>query len=185
MDPIFKGLEPTPSPFTRRVIATAGLITLLTGCCSGDRGTPIRNLPQDSFVSHLTGRSNTGLWNRKLALNLKNESDILIHVDRRIPFEEIRRGDIIVFSQPGAVGLICHPVVATGAGWVKTKGHFNTDGDDWPVTRERYAGRVDLVADIAGGGWKPVRNLLAPSAGPVGFVADGEYVANAKTVRDK
>lgn len=131
------------------------------GCACGKNQCDQTSLPQESFVSNLTGRSNIGLWNGRLRLGLKNESDLLIHVNRNIPFERIRCGDIIVFTQPGSSGFICHPVVATGCGWLKTKGNFNAVDDEWPVTRERYAGKVDLVADTDGGTWKTVNNLYA------------------------
>ena len=179
-------IHPTGSPsaaFATRSVAAAALFTLFTGCCHDeDKSCSIANLPEESFVSNLTGHSNTGLWNRRLGLGLKNESDVIIHVDRTIPFEKLRRGDIIVFTQPGAIGFICHPVVATGDGWVKTKGHFNAGSDAWPVTRSRYAGRVDLVAD-AGGQWKAVGNLHDPvRAGNRGapHFSDATYIASAK-----
>lgn len=171
-----------PSCFAPLRIAAAALLALLSGCACYEKNDAIAALPKDSFVSNLTGQSNTGLWNRKLGLNLKNESELMIHVDRTIAFNRLKRGDIIVFTQPGRAGFICHPVVAKGKGWVKTKGNFNAEADEWPVTEARYAGRVDLVSDRSNLNWIPVNKQGTTQRAPAlsdAIGAKGVVVAKA------
>jgi hypothetical protein len=138
----------------------------LSGCAhdeSESSGT-ISNLPEGTFVSNLTGHSNTGLWNKKLGLGIRNESDMYIMVDRKVTFENIRAGDVIVFTQPGSRGLICHPVIAKGKGWIKTKGFNNAECDGWLITPAWYAGKVDCVAATGTGPWRSVPNLHIATA---------------------
>lgn len=135
------------------------LSEFLSGCTNGETGGTISQLPEGAFVSNLTGQSNTGLWNKKLGLGVRNEADMHIMVNRMVKFEKIRIGDIIVFTQPGTCGLICHPVVAKGNGWVKTKGFYNAECDGWLVTADCYAGKVDYVGVTGLGPWRTVPNL--------------------------
>lgn len=137
----------------------------LSGCAHDSGAESLSQLPEGAFVSNLTGHSNTGLWNRKLGLGIRNESDMYILVDRTVSFEKILPGDIIVFTQPGSGGLICHPVVGKGAGWLKTKGFNNAECDGWLVTSAGYAGKVNRVAASGVGPWCAVPNLHSPTPG--------------------
>ena len=58
---------------------------------------------------------------------------------RPVPFEELRTGDVIVFSRDDE--LIVHQVIAKGSGSVVTQGTANEQPDD-PVSREEYRARV-------------------------------------------
>ena len=58
---------------------------------------------------------------------------------RPVPFEELRTGDVIVFSRDGE--LIVHQVIAKGSGSVVTQGTANEQPDE-PVSREEYRARV-------------------------------------------
>lgn len=82
--------------------------------------------------------------------------DVLV-VDGKIPFEEIKVGDIIVFNRPsGQDRVIVHRVAAIideDPFTIRTKGDANPasiPGTDFPITEEEYIGKVWQVVPQVG-----------------------------------
>ncbi|HWP78660.1 MAG TPA: signal peptidase I [Candidatus Nitrosotenuis sp.] len=95
--------------------------------------------------------------------------DVLV-VDGKVPFEEIKIGDIIVFHRPsGPERVIVHRVVAIldeDPKVVRTKGDANPvsiPGTDYPITDEEYIGKVAYVIPQIG----YVTRILTP---PINYI---------------
>lgn len=54
----------------------------------------------------------------------------------------IKRGDVIVFSQPGRPGLIIHRVIRADRSEIRTRGDNNPSADPWLLNPNRILGRV-------------------------------------------
>jgi signal peptidase I len=71
--------------------------------------------------------------------------------------EEVRRGDVIIFTPPGQEERVVHRVVSTRPGAILTKGDANPYRDAWELRQEDIVGRaVSLerggrVIPVAGG----------------------------------
>jgi signal peptidase I len=71
--------------------------------------------------------------------------------------EEVRRGDVIIFTPPGQEERVVHRVVSTGPGGILTKGDANPCRDTGEVRQEQIVGRAvsvernGRVNSVAGG----------------------------------
>lgn len=54
----------------------------------------------------------------------------------------IRRGDVVVFSQPAEAGLIVHRVARADRRGIRTRGDNNASPDPWLLNPDRILGRV-------------------------------------------
>jgi len=97
--------------------------------------------------------------------------DVLV-VDGKVPFKEIKGGDIIVFNRPnGHDRVIVHRVVAIldereESKTIRTKGDANPisiPGTDYPITAEEYIGKVAYVIPQIG----YVTRILTP---PINYI---------------
>lgn len=95
--------------------------------------------------------------------------DVLV-VDGKVPFEEIKISDIIVFNRPnGHDRVIVHRVVAElddDPKAIRTKGDANPvsiPGTDYPITEAEYIGKVAYVIPQIG----YVTRILAP---PINYI---------------
>lgn len=95
--------------------------------------------------------------------------DVLV-VDGKVPFEEIKISDIIVFNRPsGHDRVIVHRVIAElndDPKALRTKGDANPvsiPGTDYPITEEEYIGKVAYVIPQVG----YVTRILAP---PINYI---------------
>lgn len=59
--------------------------------------------------------------------------------------EEVRQGDVIIFSAPGQEERIIHRVVSTGPGSIRTQGDANPCRDAWGLKQEDIVGRAVSV----------------------------------------
>lgn len=82
--------------------------------------------------------------------------DVLI-VNGHVPFEEIQKGDIIVFNRPsGHDRVIVHRVASIlneDPKTIRTKGDANPasiPGTDFPITKDEYIGKVAYVVPQIG-----------------------------------
>jgi signal peptidase I len=71
--------------------------------------------------------------------------------------EEVRRGDVIIFTPPGQEERVVHRVVSTGPGGIRTKGDANPCRDTGNLRQEDIVGRAvsvernGKVTPVAGG----------------------------------
>lgn len=56
--------------------------------------------------------------------------------------EELRRGDVIIFTPPGQRERVVHRVVSTGLGGIRTQGDANPCRDTGEVRQEQIVGRA-------------------------------------------
>jgi len=56
--------------------------------------------------------------------------------------DQIRRGDVIVFSPPDSNDMVVHRVVSISDQGLRTRGDNNNDGDPWFINPDRIVGRV-------------------------------------------
>ncbi|NPV05521.1 MAG: signal peptidase I [Syntrophaceae bacterium] len=68
--------------------------------------------------------------------------------------EELRRGDVIIFTPPGGEERVVHRVVSIDRHGVRTRGDANPHADPWDVRQEELVGRA--VAIERGGRVLPV-----------------------------
>jgi hypothetical protein len=73
--------------------------------------------------------------------------------------EELRRGDVIIFTPPGHRERVVHRVVSTGFGGIRTRGDANPGRDTGAVRQEHIVGRA--VSVERNGRLIPVRGGLA------------------------
>lgn len=97
--------------------------------------------------------------------------DVLV-VNGNVPFEDIKKGDIIVFNRPnGHDRVIVHRVDAilddrAESKTIRTKGDANPisiPGTDYPITKKEYIGKVFYVVPQIG----YVTRVLAP---PINYI---------------
>ncbi|MBP8695260.1 MAG: signal peptidase I [Syntrophobacterales bacterium] len=78
--------------------------------------------------------------------------------------EELRRGDVIIFTSPGQGERVVHRVVSTGPGGIRTRGDANPCADAWVLGKADLIGRAvaverrGKVMSVAGG---PAGRLMA------------------------
>ena len=72
--------------------------------------------------------------------------------------EELRSGDVILFTPPGEKERVVHRVFSTGPGGIRTQGDANPCRDAWELRQEDIIGRA--VAVERGGRVIPVRSGL-------------------------
>lgn len=71
--------------------------------------------------------------------------------------DELRTGDVILFTPPGERERVVHRVVSTGPVGIRTKGDANPYRDAWELRQEDIVGRVESlerngkVISVAGG----------------------------------
>lgn len=83
--------------------------------------------------------------------------DRIVFVPCRV--EEVRRGDVIIFIQPGKRERVVHRVVSTGPDGIRTKGDANPYRDAWDLRQGDIVGRV---VSVECGGWEiPVAGGIA------------------------
>ena len=63
--------------------------------------------------------------------------------------EDVRQGDVIIFTSPGQDERVVHRVVSTGPDGIRTKGDANPYRDAWDLRQEDIVGRAVSV-DRAG-----------------------------------
>ncbi|MDO9528606.1 MAG: signal peptidase I [Syntrophales bacterium] len=56
--------------------------------------------------------------------------------------DQIRRGDVIVFSPPGSNDMVAHRVISISDHGLITRGDNNNDADPWSLSPDRIVGRV-------------------------------------------
>lgn len=69
--------------------------------------------------------------------------DRIVFVPCRV--EALRRGDVIIFIQPGKKERVVHRVVSTGPDGIRTKGDANPCRDAWGLRQEDIVGRAVSV----------------------------------------
>ena len=56
--------------------------------------------------------------------------------------EELRRGDVIIFTPPGRGERVVHRIVSCGPEGIRTRGDANPCSDAWTLRQENIAGRA-------------------------------------------
>lgn len=80
---------------------------------------------------------------------------------------EVRRGDVVVFQDPGGPGRVVHRVVAVEPRGIKTQGDNCPEVDDWLLRSQDLLGRVvacerqGLPVPLAGSSRGPIRLFQA------------------------
>jgi hypothetical protein len=59
--------------------------------------------------------------------------------------EDLRRGDVIIFTAPGGTERVVHRVVSTGPGGIRTRGDANSCRDAWSLSEDNIIGRAVTV----------------------------------------
>lgn len=95
-----------------------------------------------------------------------NVFDVII-IETYTKFSELQTGDIIVFKRPLDDMIIVHRIILIKDDTIFTKGDANPDsskGTDFPITVDRYIGKVDYVLPYIG----YLTLLLRP---PINYIA--------------
>ena len=56
--------------------------------------------------------------------------------------EDVRQGDVIIFTSPGGTERIIHRVISTGPAGIRTQGDSNPYQDVWQLRQEDIVGRA-------------------------------------------
>jgi hypothetical protein len=86
---------------------------------------------------------------------LLRPGDRIVFVPCRV--EDLRRGDVIIFTPPGGTERVVHRVVSNGPEGIRTKGDANPYQDAWELRQEDIVGRAEAlerdgkVTPVAGG----------------------------------